>query len=115
MQWQRRRWVLQPQAQGRPGHQKLRRQKGPSARAPGLSRHPDLRLPPPELGGDKRALSGADLRAWTFVITSPASRTFYVSCPLMVDRRGDRCPQRGSRAGGRGRVESGSCLSLPGS
>lgn len=51
MQWQRRRWVLQPQAQGRPGHQKLRRQKGPSARAPGLSRHPDLRLPPGSWAG----------------------------------------------------------------
>lgn len=106
MQWQRQRWVLQPQAQGRPGHQKLRRQKGPSARAPGLSRHPDLRLPPPELGGDKRALSPGCGH-----LSLPPGH----HAPLMVDRRGDRCPRRGSRAGGRGCVESGSCLSLPGS
>lgn len=62
MQWQRRRWVLQPQAQGRPGHQKLRRQKGPSARAPGLSRHPDLRLPPRSwVGTSGRCPQGVDI------------------------------------------------------
>lgn len=83
MQWQRQRWPPQPQAQGRLGHQKLRRQEGPSTWAPGLSRRPDLRLPAPELGGGQRALSEADPSVWTFVMAAPGITRLL--CVLSID------------------------------